>query len=347
MTNLKLKGSGVSLKTLALASIAALVIGSSAHADNHYMPGEGVTVQPAVATWTSAIPVSWVFIELLSELGYTVEEPMSLQNPVAYLAMAEGDVDYWPNGWFPLHDPQLPDNADETITIFDPLCKGCGIQGYLVNNEAVEQYDIEGIMDIAEREEVRNAFDHDNDGKAELYGCPAGWGCHEAINAMIDKYDLGDRIDHVSAGYSANFSEALSQIEQGNPALYMTWGPSAWILKLVPGEDVTWINAPGIVESENEKASGIDGAVSDPIYMGFVAADIQVAANNNFLDENPAARELFKHVRIPLKWISQIDATMSEEDLDDSEVQPLAAEWIDSNRDMVDKWLKAAREAAE
>jgi len=347
MTSLKLTGNGASLKTLALAFIAALAVGS-AHADEHKsMPGEGVTVQPAVATWTSAIPVSYVYMELLSELGYNVEDPMSLQNPVAYLAMSEGDVDYWPNGWFPLHNPQLPDNADETITIYEPLCTGCGIQGYLVNNEAIEKYDIEGIMDIADREEVRNAFDHDNDGKAELYGCPPGWGCHEGINAMIDKFELGDRIDHVDAGYAANFTEAMSQIEQGNPALYMTWGPSAWILKLVQGQDVSWVNAPGIVESENEKASGIDGAVTDPINMGFVAADIQVAANSKFLDENPAAKELFKHVRVPLKWISQVDAKMSDQNLDDSEVRPLAAEWIEENRDKVDEWLKAARKAAE
>jgi glycine betaine/proline transport system substrate-binding protein len=336
----------ISLKALALALVGSLAL--SAQADDHKsMPGEGVSVQPAVATWTSAIPVSWVYAELLTELGYDVQDPISLQNPVAYLAMSEGDVDYWPNGWFPLHNPQLPDNWDDKGTIFDPLCKGCGIQGYLVNKEAVEKYDITGIMDIVENEEIRNAFDHDNDGKAELYGCPPGWGCHEGINAMIDKFELGDRIDHVDAGYSANFTEAMSQIEQGNPTLYMTWGPSAWILKLVPGEDVMWVNAPGMVESENEKASGITGAVTDPIQMGFVAADIQVAANNNFLKENPAAEELFRQAEVPLKWISQVDGKMSEQDLDDDEVRPLAAEWIDQNRDMVDKWLKAAREAAK
>ena len=53
-------------------------------------PGEGVSVQPAVATWTSAVPVSWVFVELLEELGYDVQTPVSLSNPVAYLAISEG-----------------------------------------------------------------------------------------------------------------------------------------------------------------------------------------------------------------------------------------------------------------
>lgn len=322
---------------------ASLLFATAATAQDQ--PGEGVTVQPAVATWTSAIPVSWVYVELLEELGYDVQSPTSLSNPVAYLAISEGDVHYFPNGWFPLHDPQLPDNFADTGTIFDPLCEACGIQGYLVDTASVEEYDITGIEDFVEREEVRNAFDHTGDGRAELYGCPPGWGCHEGINAMMEKFDLEDYINHVDAGYSANFSEVLSRIDAGEPALYYTWGPSAWLLELTPGEDVMWVNAPGIVEDEAERASGVTGAVSDPINMGYVAADIQVAANNAFLDDNPAAAELFRHVRLPLDWISEIDAKIGEEDLTDREVRPHAREWIDANRDTVDEWLEAARDA--
>lgn len=333
--------------TALLAAGLALSMTGKAVADPDEQPGEGVTVQPAVATWTSAVPVSWVFIELLEELGYTVESPTSLSNPVAYLALTEGDVHYFPNGWFPLHDPQLPENFNDHATLFDPHCKACGIQGYLVNKDAVEEYDITGINDFVEREDVREAFDHDGDGRAELYGCPPGWGCHEGINNMIEKFELDDAINHVDAGYSANFAEALSRIESGEPTLYYTWGPSAWLLELVPGEDVMWINAPGIVEDEAERAEGVEGAVSDPIEMGFVAADIQVAANNVFLEENPAAEELFRQVRLPLGWISEIDGVMDQEDLTDDEVRPHAREWIEDNRDTVDEWLQAAREAAQ
>jgi len=336
------------IRLTVVSAVAGLILafGGAAQAQDE-KPGEGVTVQPAVATWTSAIPVSWVYVELLEELGYDVQNPVSLSNPVAYLAVSEGDAHYFPNGWFPLHDPQLPDNFHDNATIYDPLCPACGIQGYLVDTKSVNEYDITGINDFVEREEVRQAFDHNGDGKAELYGCPPGWGCHEGINAMIDKFDLGDYINHVDAGYSANFSEALSRVQSGEPALYYTWGPSAWLLELTPGEDVMWVNAPGIVEDEAERTSGVEGAVTDPINMGFVAADIQVAANDAFLDENLAAAELFDQVRVPLGWISRVDAQMSEEDLSDSQVRPLAREWIENNRDKVDEWLEAARAAAD
>lgn len=328
---------------LAAAAAWALTATENTAADQ---PGEGVSVQPAMATWTSAVPVSWVFVELLTELGYDVQTPISLSNPVAYLAITEGDADYWPNGWFPLHDPQLPDGFHDVATLFDPHCPACGIQGYLVDTPSIEEYDITGIDDFT-RDEVKAAFDATGDGKADLFGCPPGWGCHEGINAMLDKFELRDHINHVDAGYAANFAEALSRIQNGEPALYYTWGPSAWLLSLVPGDDVMWINAPGIVEDEAERAEGVEGAVSDPVEMGFVAADIQVAANNDFLEANPAAAELFRQVRLPLEWISEVDGAMDEQDLTDDQIRPLVAEWIDANREMVDEWLAAARAAAE
>jgi glycine betaine/proline transport system substrate-binding protein len=323
----------------------ALLTAGMATASAQEQPGEGVTVQPAVATWTSGIPKSWVYVELLEELGYNVQAPVALSNPVAYLAISEGDVHYWPNGWFPLHDPQLPDGFGDVATIFDPLCPACGIQGYLVDTASVEAYEITGIEDFHD-EEIRAAFDANGDGRADLFGCPPGWGCHEGINAMIEQFDLGDIINHVDAGYAANFAEVLSRVEAGEPVLYYTWGPSAWLLELVPGEQVMWVNAPGIVEDDAERAEGVEGAVSDPIEMGFVAADIQVVANNAFLEENPAAAALFEQVELPLAWISEVDAAMEEQGLSDEEVRPLVREWIEENRDTVDEWLDAARAAA-
>ncbi len=331
---------------LVLAVGATFTLAGQAKAAAGDQPGEGVTVRPAVATWTSAVPVSWAFIELLEELGYNVASPTSLSNPVAYLAISEGDIDYWPNGWFPLHNAQLPDNFAEVGEMFDPLCTACGIQGYLADAQTVSKHGMSGIMDIVENEELRALFDHTGDGRAELYGCPPGWGCHEGINAMLDKFELRDYINHVDAGYSANFAEVVTRIEGGESTLYYTWGPSAWLLALTPGEEVMWVNAPGIVEDEAERAEGVEGAASDPIDMGFIAADIQVTANSEFLANNPAAAELFRHVRLPLEWISEVDARIGEEDLTDREVRPLVREWIDANRDQVDEWLAAARAAA-
>ncbi|PMR68406.1 hypothetical protein [Halomonas heilongjiangensis] len=62
---------------LAAAAAWALTATENTAADP---PDEGVSVQPAVATWTSAVPVRWVSVELLSEFGHEVP-PISLSKP--------------------------------------------------------------------------------------------------------------------------------------------------------------------------------------------------------------------------------------------------------------------------
>ena len=116
---------------------------------------------------------------------------------------------------------------------------------------------------------------------------------------------------------------------------------------LAHGKDAEAAPQPG---SEGDEAacsfSGVPGAVTDPIMMGFVAADIQVAANDGFLNDNPAAKELFRQVRIPLAWINRADKIRGDRNMSDEEVSSLAEQWIEENRSKVDGWLTAARQAA-
>ena len=95
----------IRILTITLVALAALL--GAAFAQNE-RPGEGVTLQPAVATWDDARPVQAIFDALLEELGYEVERPIALQNPIFYQSVALGDVDFWTAGWFPIPPDQLP-----------------------------------------------------------------------------------------------------------------------------------------------------------------------------------------------------------------------------------------------
>ena len=62
-----------------------------------------------------------------------------------------------------------------------------------------------------------------------------------------------------------------------------------------------WINVPEIIPKESQKSavermtvSGVEGAVTDPIKLGFVVSDIRVVANKKFAEANPAARKFFE-----------------------------------------------------
>src|SRR5690625_4987527 len=146
-------------------------------------------------------------------------------NNIAFLAVSQGDLDYFLDGWFPLHYPQLPFGYEATGSIVGLICEGCATEGYLVDIPSVEKYGIETLEDF-KRPEVKAAFDSTGDGKADLYGCPPGWGCYEVIEHHMDAYDLRDHVNHIKADYAVGFADARARIQNGESALFYTWTPN-------------------------------------------------------------------------------------------------------------------------
>ncbi|MGK2907954.1 MAG: glycine betaine/L-proline ABC transporter substrate-binding protein ProX [Desulfuromonadales bacterium] len=317
------------------------------------LPGKGVTVKPARATWNTGYFQEALVSAGLKELGYKVKDPKELQNPLFYQSLALGDVDYWTNGWFPVHEGQMPKNFYDQGEKVGYVVKSGGLQGYLVSKRDAEKFDIKSLDDF-KRPEVKAAFDANGDGKADLTACPAGWGCEQTITHHLDVYNLNEHINPIKAAYSASMADALARYNSGKPVFFYTWAPNWTIFKFKPGEDVVWINVPEIMPTEAQKdqvdrltASDITGAVSNPINLGFVVADIQIVANKKFLAENPAAKEFFKQFTLPLGDINAQNTLMEEGEKSQKDIDRHAQEWIKKNQEAWNSWLAAARNAAE
>jgi glycine betaine/proline transport system substrate-binding protein len=317
------------------------------------MPGKGITVQPARATWNTGFFQEALVRRGLEELGYKAKTPKDLQNPIFYKSVTLGDVDYWANAWFPLHNAQLPKNFDEKAESIGYIVKAGGLQGYLVSKRDVEKYNIKSIDDF-KRSEVKKAFDKNRDGKADLTACPPGWGCEKVIAHHMEVYDLEDHINPVKATYEAGMASALGAYKSGEPIFFYTWAPNWTIFKVKPGEDVMWINVPEIFPMDSQKeyqdkmsASGIVGAVSDPVKLGFVVNDIRIVANKKFLKKNPAAKRFFEVFELPLIDINEQNTKMNEGEKSEKDIKRHVDEWIAKNTDKWNSWLAEARKAAK
>ncbi len=315
-------------------------------------PGKGIKVQPARATWNTGFFHEAIVRAGLKELGYNAKKPKELSNPIFYQGLVMGDLDYWTNGWFPMHDGQVPEGFYDKAEKVGYVVKAGGLQGYLVSKKEVEKYDIKSIEDF-KRPEVKKAFDADGDGKADLTACPAGWQCEKIISHHLDVYGLEDHINPVKAAYSASMADVLARYKSGQPAFFYTWAPNWTIFKFKPGEDVMWINVPEIKPftsqasaEERMTVSDVTGAVSNPVKLGFVVADIRIVANKKFLAKNPAAKEFFKLFTIPLADINEQNTKMQDGEKSAKDIQRHAKEWIKKNQKTWDSWLDAARKAA-
>ena len=317
------------------------------------MPGKGVTVQPARATWTTGFFLEAIYSRALKELGYNVKDPKKLANPIFYQSVYNGDVDFWANGWFPIHYAQLPKNFDEKASMVGYIVKAGGIQGYLVSKKDAEKFGIKTLADF-KRDDVKKAFDANNDGKADLVACPPGWGCEKVISHHISAYGLEDDVNPIKAAYEASMADAVARYNAGEPIFFYTWAPNWTIFKLKPGKDVVWIGVPELIPAESQKgmeealvATGIEGAVSDPLKVGWIANDIRVVANNNFIEKNPAAKKLFEVMSIPLADIASQNNRMFDGENTEEDIARHVDEWIAGHKATWEGWLAEARKAAK
>jgi len=333
-------------KTLPTLAAALLATSMAVPAIAQDQPGEGVTVNMAQATWDTGWFHAEIYRQLLVELGYEVPTITTLDNPPFYQAVSQGDMDLWVNGWFPLHNTYESTFSTGAEKV-GAVAEGGALEGYLVDKAAVEEFNITSLEDF-KRPEVKEAFDRNGDGLADLVACPPGWGCEVNIEHHMDAYELRDHVNPIKAGYAASMADAVAAYQNGEHIVFYTWTPNWTVNELVPGEDVMWIevpevNLPDMSLADAATLDGVEGCVSDPCTLGFPANDIVPVVNSAFLEANPAVGALLEAVEIPLGDIFAQNAAMNDGE-DDIEAQ--AAQWIEDNREAVDGWLEEARTAA-
>jgi len=335
----------------ALKGLAALLIavsfaaGTPAKADSHLG-----TIKPARATWDTGWFQLALYTKALEAIGYTVEEPKTLDNPIFYQSVAQGDVDFWVNGWFPLHNP-YQDDFEWGAEIVGYVARGGALQGYLVDKKSADEFGITSIEDF-KRDEVKEAFDIDGNGMADLVACPPGWGCELVIEHHLDAYDLRDHIDPIKAAYSPAMGEAIARYEAGDPIFFYTWTPNWTVGLLKPGQDVVWIQVPFASLPEDQEQyldqttiPDVTGCTGNPCNMGFPANDIRPVANSEFLEENPAARKLLEVMEVPLLDIFEQNAKMFDGEDKAEDLERHADEWIKANQEVFDGWVAEAKAA--
>ena len=334
-------------------------------------PGEGVPVVAGRASWSTGYVQAEIFTALLRELGYEVSEPADMefgpQN--AFMAMAEGQMDFWANSWMPGHnswlEAELTDGSliGEKVTVLGEQIMAGGLQGFLIEKGFADEYGIKTMEDLDNNADAIAAYDatdaNPGNGMVDIMGCPEDWTCDNIINSMLKGGGYKNLVQ-IKAGYDPMWAQATDMVNEGLPVVAYTWTPSAYITTIRPGDNAYWIGMEYILDDSNPM--GQDGgegwdqrpgtaAIGEAMCpartddglcpIGWAAADIQAAANNDFLAANPAAEELFLQIKLSVMDVSVANVAQSA----GADPRDLAAEWIANNRDKVDPWLEAARSA--
>jgi len=341
-------------RTALTGALAALLLAApgTVAAETHKDVGGGEKVKLARPTWDTGWFQAEVYKQLLEELGYNVPRVTTLDNPAFYQSVATGDMDLWASGWFPLHNT-YEGTFKEGAKKIGYVVRNGALQGYLVDKKTANKLNITSLADF-KRDDVKKAFDTDDDGEAEMVACPPGWGCEKTISYHMDAYNLKPHVDTLKASYSASMADALGRYKNGKSIFFYTWTPNWTVGLLKPGKDVVWLTVNETKLPEDQKqfedattVEGLDGCVKDPCNLGWPANDIRPVANKAFLNDNPAVATLLRRASIPVGDIYAQNAKMQDGEDNAEDIQRHAETWIENNRKKVDRWLKAARKAAD
>ncbi|MBP0000958.1 MAG: glycine betaine/L-proline ABC transporter substrate-binding protein ProX [Cyanobacteria bacterium SID2] len=320
--------------------------------DRHPAASEVASVRIARGTWETGWFQAEVVKQLIEELGYRVSAPQTLEPDTFYRQAARGEVDLWFNGWFPAHDVFFDsEEIGEALVEIDSEVKGRILQGYLVDRATAERLDLDNLEDLRDPE-IAKIFDRNGNGKADLIGCDRDWSCQTVVEHHLDVYGLRDTVEQVSGNYAPTLRETFDRHRSGQPVLFYAWMPHWSLGTLVPGRDVQWLEVPFFSTPPSSSltepflpSDNVTGCRNDPCELGFAANTVRVVANREFIEANPAIERLLDSVEIPIEDIVAQNLKMADGEDTPVDIVRHGREWLDRNRDRVDRWLERAREA--
>ena len=346
---------------------------AAAPAEDASLPGAGKIANLGRGNWSSGYVQAQILHDLMEELGYDVSSPDQLEfaPDLAYQTMASGEMDFWANSWYPGHlswwEGALPDGTqvgDNLTRIEGSLMPGGGLQGWLVTKAWAEENGVTTLDQINADESLWSQLDTDGNGKGEFYGCPEDWTCDDIMASNIE-FAGWTQLEQNQAGYDAMFAEFLGKAQNGEPAIMYTWTPTSYLAQAIPGETTMWISIENDSVLDDSNPLGKEGGESycqrcgdsigyqglgpdtclqgpDGCQVGWEAADIEITANTAWLEDNPAAAELFDVFKPPLIDLAIAGVELNATDGAQADVERIAADWIAANRDLADTWIAAA-----
>ena len=198
---------------MGIVAISAFFMNTPAYGGGH-LPGEGKTLRPVEGTNLEEKFQHKILYRALQDLGYEIAEPDEVTYQTIHIALGSGDGDFTAVHWDPLHAAFFEEaGGEQAMTKVGDYIQGA-LQGYLVDKKS---YDA-GVKNLGDlkKSEVAKTFDHDGDGKADLAGCPPGWGCERVIEHHMGEFDMRETVTHNQGDYNAVIATPLQPTMQAS-----------------------------------------------------------------------------------------------------------------------------------
>ncbi|MGB3405430.1 MAG: glycine betaine/L-proline ABC transporter substrate-binding protein ProX, partial [Microcoleaceae cyanobacterium] len=283
------------------------------------MPGYGVKVRSSASTSSEGLLMTEIINIGLEKLGYQTAEIKQLTPPIYYTAVSTGELDFHGSTWEKLHANLYENTGGNEKLERVGVVMANGLQGYQIDKKTADQYNITSI-DQLQDPEIAKLFDSDGDGKANLTGCNAGWVCALVIEHHLETYELQDTVEHNQGEYETLLIDTLTRYREGKPILYYAYVPHWAASILEVDKDAVWLEVPFTSLPEGQENITEQETSFEGKNLGFAVDQVRVLANQEFIENNPAAKRLFELVSIPIEDINEQQKLVYEGEKDSEDI---------------------------
>lgn len=325
---------------LLIAASVAATAAPAAVADS--LPGAGKTVKPGIATDESRFALEVVDLGL-EKLGFKIEPIATTTVEAGYVATAQGDLDIWGEDWEHDHDAYIEKAGGAAALQPVGVLVDGAFGAYVIDKKTADQYHINSVKQFADKK-IAALFDSDGDGRANLAGCPVGWGCDPIIAHHLTAYGIGDNIQNDQGDFVVTHSDVINRFKEGKPVFYYTYEP-LWLNQvLVPGKDAVFLEVPF---STFPDGKDYNTKLPDGRNIGFQMLRIRIVGNTKFLNENPAAKKLIEQVNVPIADVDAENLQIYHGEKSYDQIHGHAVAWVQAHQALFDGWVAEAMKAAK
>jgi glycine betaine/proline transport system substrate-binding protein len=282
-----------------------------------------------------------IVAKILKKMGHNVKITNDVSYDIAIQTIIDnaksGDVYLMAGFWDPLQKSKITNKQGELkVAKFGDFIAGCA-QGYLIDKKTAQKHNIKYYNELKEPK-IAKIFDSNGNGKADLAGCDAGWGCEKVIEHQLDSYGLRDTVEHNQGKYSAIIADTIANYKAGKPILYYTWTPF-WVSgKLVPGRDVVFLQV-----KKSAHPNGTSTKLKNGADYGFNVNTQRIITNLSVKNNHKDLAKLFSLIKINVNDVSGQNMLMASGQNKEKDIKKHVDLWLEKNKKQVSSWIKEAK----
>ncbi|MEZ9056483.1 choline ABC transporter substrate-binding protein [Vibrio pelagius] len=295
------------IQTLTKKTVAASAV--SLFAFNAYAavePQQCEHVRFADVGWTDITATTAVTTELLKGLGYTTKTDL-LSVPVTYSSMANGDIDIFLGNWMPTMEGDIA-KYREAGTVETVRANLEGAKYTLAVPKYVYDAGVKNFADLAK---------HADKFKDRIYGIEPGNDGNRLIQSMIDSDAFGLKDFSLVESSEAGMVSQVSRAARRNQwIVYLGWAPHPM--------------------NSNVEMEYLDGG-DDYFGPNYGGANVYTNVRANYLSECSNVGQLLQNLEFTLDMENELMEAILNQNVQPSKA---AQQWLNSNPEQVEAWLK-------